>query len=512
MSLARSHTLCLLGLNAHKIVVEADISANLPAFILVGLPDASLSESPARVRAACKNSGLELPPRKITVNLSPASVPKYGASFDLAIAITVLAAAGHISSESLASTIHLGELALDGTLLPVRGIVPMVLGARAEGFEAVVVPEANLQEARLVSGINVVGFDHLTAVARFHGSNIQVVRGSTTGVPAEAVEPLESLCFSDVRGQSEAVEAAVVAAAGGHHMSLIGAPGCGKTMIAQRLPTILPALTDDQALELASLRSLSSGLTFDKLDHRPPFVAPHHSSSMVSLVGGGSGMPKPGMLSKANTGVLFLDEAPEFNANVLDALRQPLESGEVQIARANFLVRYPARVQLVLAANPCPCAKPVVGGFASCECPERVKQRYLGKISGPLLDRVDIQLRMRPAKPQVALGVDSRQQTSAQLSQVVVGARDRAKRRLQHTPWSRNAEVSGSHLRRNFADLPGAERLKLALTRGAISMRGFDKCLRLAWTLADLGERARPSSDDFAKAIWLRGVEPTFGR
>ena len=223
-------------------------------------------------------------------------------------------------------------------------------------------------------------------------------------------------------------------------------------------------------------------------------------------------MPKPGMLSKANTGVLFLDEAPEFNANVLDALRQPLESGEVQIARANFLVRYPARVQLVLAANPCPCAKPVVGGFASCECPERVKQRYLGKISGPLLDRVDIQLRMRPAKPQVALCVDSRQQTSTQLSQVVANARDRAKRRLRHTPWSRNAEVSGSHLRQNFADLPGAERLKLALTRGAISMRGFDKCLRLAWTLADLGERTRPSSDDFAKAIWLRGVEPSFGR
>lgn len=512
MSLARSYTLCLLGLSAHKIVVEADISASLPTFVLVGLPDASLSESPARVRAACKNSRLELPARKITVNLSPASVPKFGSSFDLAIAITVLAAAGQISANQLESTIHVGELALDGSLLPVRGIVPLVLGARSEGFKVVVVPQANLDEALLVSGIKVIGFDHLTSVARFHGSAVEVIPGSTVQTQLVAPDSSESLCFSDVRGQAEAVEAAVVAAAGGHHMSLIGSPGCGKTMIAQRLPTILPPLTDDEALELAAVRSVSSGLSISTLDYRPPFVAPHHSSSMVSLVGGGSGMPKPGMLSRANSGVLFLDEAPEFNANVLDALRQPLESGEVQIARANYLVRYPARVQLVLAANPCPCAKPATGSSGTCECPERVKQRYLAKISGPLMDRVDIQLRMRPAKPQLALGAEPEHASSKELANVVYNAQDRAKQRLQNTPWSRNAQVSGSHLRQNLAHMPGAERLKSALTRGAISMRGFDKCLRIAWTLADLGERARPSSDDFAKAIWLRGVEPSLSR
>ena len=513
MTLARSYTLSLLGLTAHKILVEADISASLPSFLLVGLPDASLSESPARVRAACKNSGLEFPPRKITVNLSPASVPKFGSSFDLAIAVSVLAASGLIGREKLETTAHIGELALDGSLRSVRGVIPMVLGARDEGFKTVVVPASNESEARLVSGVEILACGHLTEVARYHGANIETLVATPSDAPEVSVPESSTDCFSDIKGQPQAIQAALVAAAGGHHLSLIGSPGCGKTMIAQRLPTILPALSESQAMELAAIRSVSTGMTQQSLDFSPPFVAPHHSASVAALVGGGSGVPKPGMVTRANSGVLFLDEAPEFNTNVLDSLRQPLESGEIQIARANYLVRYPARVQLVLAANPCPCAKPFSPSLtsSSCECTERTKQRYLGRISGPLMDRIDIQLRMNPVRADLAFGDDGKQATSQQLREKVIDARARARHRLKQTPWLTNSQVPGAYLRKTFKAGEEGERLRQALVRGAISMRGYDKCLRLAWTLADLDARARPTAENYSMAVWLRGAEVAVG-
>lgn len=513
MTLARSYTLSLLGLTAHKVLVEADISASLPSFVLVGLPDASLSESPARVRAACKNSGLEFPPRKITVNLSPASVPKFGSSFDLAIAVSVLAASDLIGRENLESTAHIGELALDGSLRSVRGVIPMVLAAKQEGFNRVIVPFGNEGEARLVSGIVVLACSHLTEVARYHGADVEA-KVATASEAAEVIASESATeCFSDIRGQQQAVQAALVAAAGGHHMSLIGSPGCGKTMIAQRLPSILPALTESQAMELAAIRSVSTGATQRTLDFNPPFVAPHHSASVAALVGGGSGVPKPGMVTRANSGVLFLDEAPEFSTNVLDSLRQPLESGEIQIARANYLVRYPAKVQLVLAANPCPCAKPFSASLAatSCECSERTKQRYLGRISGPLMDRIDIQLRMNPVRADLAFGDESKQASSQQLREQVTDARSRASHRLKDTAWLTNSQVPGAYLRKNFKIGAEGERLRQALMRGAISMRGYDKCLRLAWTLADLEARSRPTAENYAMAVWLRGAELTSG-
>jgi magnesium chelatase family protein len=298
-----------------------------------------------------------------------------------------------------------------------------------------------------------------------------------------------------------------VAAAGGHHLSLIGAPGCGKTMIAQRLPTILPNLTEAQAIELASIRSLATGEHQETLDFVSPFVAPHHSASMVALVGGGSGIPRPGLISRASGGVLFLDEAPEFNSNSLDALRQPLESGEIRLARSNFVVKYPAKVQLVLAANPCPCGKAGMP-HAACQCSEHQKTRYLGRISGPLLDRVDIQLRMSPVQSQAVLSFDALGKSSAQLAAEVTSARDRARNRLRDTPWSINADVPGAHLRKYFRpNVDSTTLLDRALSRGQISMRGYDKCLRLSWTVADLAARDSPNRNDLAAALWLRGAE-----
>jgi magnesium chelatase family protein len=507
MALARAFCVSLLGLESTKILIEADISASLPAFILVGLPDASLSEAPARVRAACKNSKLELPARKITVNLSPASVPKHGSSFDLAIAVAVLSAAGELNGKSVEKFVHLGELSLDGSLRGVRGIIPMVLGAREAGFEDVVVPAANHAEASLIAGIRVHAFAHLTQVAALHGANVVQIEGTATERTTSAFSQQQPLCFSDVRGQDQSIEAARVAAAGGHHLSLIGAPGCGKTMIAQRLPTILPNLTEAQAIELASIRSLATGEHQETLDFVSPFVAPHHSSSMVALVGGGSGIPRPGLISRASGGVLFLDEAPEFNSNSLEALRQPLESGEIRLARSNFVVKYPAKVQLVLAANPCPCGKAGMP-HATCQCSEHQKTRYLGRISGPLLDRVDIQLRMRPGQGQAVLSLDELGKSSAELAAEVAAARARASNRLRDTPWRINADVPGAYLRKHYRpNLNATALLDRALSRGQISMRGYDKCLRLAWTVADLADRDSPDKDDLAAALWLRGVE-----
>lgn len=505
MALARSFAVSLLGLDATRILIEADISASLPAFILVGLPDASLSEAPARVRAACKNSGLDLPARKITVNLSPASVPKYGSSFDLGIAVAVLAAAGLINAVKAQRPLHIGELALDGSLRAIRGVIPMVASAKRAGFKQVIVPSGNRDEAALVDGIEIVAFDHLSQVAIFHGAEIEPRDGVASEVTLATSRKLEVACFSEVQGQELAVQAAVVAAVGGHHLSLIGAPGCGKTMIAQRIPTILPPLTEEEALNLAAMKSLATGERDSELQRQAPFVAPHHSASMVALVGGGSGVPKPGLISRASGGLLFLDEAPEFSVKTLDALRQPLESGEISLARANYSIRYPAKVQLALAANPCPCGMAATTGI--CQCTEVQKVRYLGRISGPLLDRIDIQLRLNPIKPSRWLKAAEAANTSRQLAERVLHARKLSGARLADTPWTKNAEVPGSYLRKHLRPESGASALiDRALSRGQLSMRGYDKCLRLAWSVADLEARVSPNRDDIDFALWLRGI------
>lgn len=505
MPLARAHAVALLGIDGAIVQIEADISSNLPAFILIGLPDAALGEARDRVRAAANNSGLPITARKLTVNLSPAALPKHGSAFDLAIAMAALAADGKVPAESVDRVVHLGELALDGRLRPVAGVLPAVLAAMRSGYRTVIVPAGNAVEAQLVEGIEVVGVASLRDAAIWHGAELEPVACEAIPDAAAADEVDDVGDLADVVGNEEAVEAAQVAAAGGHHIFLLGPPGAGKTMLASRLPGLLPDLDQDAALEVASIRSLGGAPVGSRLSRRPPFEAPHHTASAVSMIGGGSGWIRPGAVVRAAHGVLFLDEAPEFPAAALDALRQPLESGVVAISRVTATARYPARFQLVLAANPCPCGLAGIDDSA-CTCSAFTRRRYLGRLSGPLLDRIDIQLTVRRiTAAQLRMGPERPRSTTDARARVV-DARAIAAERLRGTPWRLNAQVSGPWLRTPAgAPTRGSTRaLDRALERGALTMRGYDRVLKLAWTLCDLDGAVRPDADHVGRALFLR--------
>lgn len=519
MSVTKSYAVSLIGLAGTIIEIEAEISSNLPSFVLVGLPDASLSEARDRVRAAAQNSGVALPGRRVTVNLSPASVPKRGASFDLAIAVAILAAAGKLISTSAANFIHLGELGLDGSVRAVPGILPCVLAAKASGWTKFIVPFENLDEAGLVEGISVFGARTLADVAKFHGADLEAgeLARFTGSRPNLNDEQTGELDFADVVGQDEAVSALTLAAAGGHHLLMIGPPGVGKTMLAERLPSILPPMSFEESLETSALRSIAGpggAKSISELASRRPFEAPHHTASLTSLIGGGANLPRPGLVSLANHGVLFLDEAPEFQRPILEALRQPLESGEVLISRTSGLARFPARFQLVMAANPCPCGR-FSGSGRACVCPAASRLSYLAKLSGPLLDRIDVRLRLQATNPsQVALnrlGATQVGRSSIEIRNRVVEARERTQRRLKGTPWSTNAQIPGSYLRKNLRMGSSATAmLDKALDKGSLSMRGYDRCLRMAWSNADLVGREFVTDEDVAKAAMLRGEDGAF--
>lgn len=502
---ARTLAVALLGMSGAVVEVEAHIADAIPGFQLIGLPDAALSDAKDRVRAAAANGGSPLPAKKIVVNLSPAALPKHGSTFDLAIAVAVLAADGAIDHAAIADVVHLGELSLDGRVRPMQGVLPAIVAARAAGHRRFVVPRGNETEARLVPDVSVETVTSLREALIRHGAELEpqeleAIVPKLVPSPAPAAGDL-----ADVVGNPDAVEALVVAAAGAHHLFMLGPPGAGKTMLAQRLPALLPDLSPEESLVVTSLTSLS-GRSLDGLVTRPPLESPHHTSSAAALVGGGSKIIRPGAAARAAHGVLFLDEAPEFPASVLDTLRQPLESGVITIHRASTVAHFPGRFQLVLAANPCPCGQHGTSDIA-CVCTSLARRRYLGRLSGPLLDRVDLQLRVnRVTTAAIRLAGEPSRETTASARLRVARAREVAAERLASTPWRTNAEVPGAWFRSGARRLPVAVTAPIdrALERGTLTMRGYDRVLRVAWTLADLDTASAPSADHIGRALFLR--------
>lgn len=503
---ARTYAVALLGISGSVVEVEADISQGLPGFMIIGLPDAALSDSRDRVRSGATNAGCPLSRGKITVNLSPAALPKHGSTFDLAIAMAVLAADATVSAESVERFVHLGELSLDGRVRPMSGVLPAILAASKVGHRRFMVPAGNFREASLIPDLTIFPVASIRDAAIFH-------QGAFDSVPVEALEnqqnslgESELLELSDVVGNPDATEALVVAAAGGHHLFLLGPPGSGKTMLAARLPGILPDLELEEALEVTSIRSLSHAVSCEFLVTRPPFENPHHTATAAALIGGGSGHIKPGAAVRASHGVLFLDEAPEFASSVLDALRQPLESGHISIHRANAVAHFPGRFQLVLAANPCPCGQ-FDAGESRCTCTPHVRRRYLSRLSGPLLDRIDIQLSVRRVTAiELRLGASSERVTTAVARSRVLAARCLMANRYSSTPWKLNSQASGEWLRNGPLRLPRkvTSSLDRALERGGLTMRGYDRVLRVAWTLADLDGSECPQENHLGQALYLR--------
>jgi magnesium chelatase family protein len=466
----------------------------------VGLPDAVVRQSVDRVRAAVVNTGGEFPARRITIGLSPASMPKQGSGFDLALAVAVLAAAGTVPAGSIDRLVLLGELGLDGSVRPIRGVLPAVLAAARAGHGQVVVPAANADEAALVEGIEVLAVGSLGQVVEHLAGRRPLAAHERAALPDAA--PAADL--GDVVGQSVGRRAVEIAAAGGHHLFLAGPPGAGKTMLAERLPGLLPPLDEQAALEVTAIHSIAGTLpSAAPLLTRPPFEAPHHSATLAALVGGGSGQIRPGALCRAHRGVLFLDETPEFPRAVLDTLRQPLERGEVTISRASGAATFPCRAQLVLAANPCPCAS--AAGDTACTCSPLERRRYRSRLSGPLLDRIDLRVELPPVTRAAWLDGLGEPESTEVVARRVRHARSVAAERLADTGLALNSQVPGRLLRDRFAPPRSALALaERALERGALSVRGFDRVQRVAWTLADLAGRTVPGPDEVAEALGMR--------
>ncbi|MDI6909079.1 YifB family Mg chelatase-like AAA ATPase [Nocardioides sp.] len=518
MPFATAHTVSLHGAVGHLVDVQSDVSPGQVGVTMVGRADTMINESRDRCRMAIINSDLDWPAtRRITILLSPADLAKSGTHFDLAIAISVLAAAGSVPAPSLAGTAFIGELTLDGNLRSAAGVLPMALAAAARGIRAVFVPEPQVAEAAMVPDLSVIGVRSLgqvvavlrdeevpdaPPVAPMSGAQLLAWRGQ---------ERLDELDLADLIGVDDARYAVEVAAAGGHHLLMSGPKGCGKTSLAERIPGILPDLTHAESVELSAIHSLA-GILDPALGFptRPPFSAPHHDASKASLIGGGLGVVRPGEVSKAHSGVLFLDEFPLFHSDVIEALRQPLENGDVTVARRDESVTLPARGMVVLAANPCPC-----GDFSGdvrinrCTCREVQRRTYRSKVTGPVTDRVDIVRHLPPLRRRDALADVVPPESTAQVRRRVEAARARQAERYAEESWRLNGHAPGPVLRDRWPLTKGGQRLvDDQLYSGRLSRRGATRVHRLAWTVADLRHLDRPGLDEVDTALRLRTGDP----
>jgi magnesium chelatase family protein len=494
----------VLGVDAYPVRVEVDLARGLPSMSVVGLPQGAVREGRERVTAALVNSGFTLPAKRITVNLAPANVPKAGSAFDLPIALGVLTAAGELGARPMQTTCFLGELGLDGSLRPVHGALAVALECRAAGAAALVVPEANAQEAAVVEGVNVYGARTLRDVTAHVAARAPLARAETQGssVAGAADHP----DFSDVRGQAVARRALEIAAAGGHNALLVGPPGAGKSMMARRLPSILPPLTHGEALEATRVHSVAGRLPpgCGLLGQRP-FRAPHHAVSDAGLVGGG-GIPRPGEASLAHHGVLFLDELPEFRRSALEALRQPLEEGTIRIGRARATVELPARFMLVAAMNPCPCGHHG-GGLRPCTCPASRIRNYRARVSGPLLDRIDLHVTVPPTRADELTDAGDAEPSAAIRSRVLT-ARERQLRRYRDSDAFCNAQLGPRGTREHCGlDEAGAALLEAAIRRLGLSGRAYHRILRVARTIADLDGAPAVDPQHVAEAIQYRSLD-----
>ena len=504
--ISRTRAVVLLGVDGCVVDVEAHVSNGVSGFSVVGMADKLVGEARDRCRSAFLTSGLQWPGPKTTIGLSPAELPKRGPILDLAIAAALLAASGQIPREIVAEWVIIGELSLDGRLRPARGVLVAALAARASGARRLIVPTANLLEAQLVSDLDVVGVRTLAGlVACARGDAPPEVELSDDDLmAADPVADPRSLIpdLGDVRGQAEARVALEIAAAGGHHLAMVGEPGIGKTLLAARMPGLLPPLDEHSSVEVTSIHSVAGRfIPPGELITTPPFESPHHTATYAAMVGGGSHIPRIGMVSLAHRGVLFLDEAPEFRPATLEVLRQPLESGAIVINRAGFHVRLPARFQLLLAMNPCPCGYSEAG-TRPCTCTSQQRRTYLAKVSGPLMDRIDVRVALnRPTLADLQFGGACAESTAVVAARVFA-ARERAAERLVQTPWLINNDVPGPDLRRLFP-LPqsAADALNNALMRGQLSPRGADRVARVSWTVADLAGHDRPTRSDVLAAL-----------